>query len=99
MDTSKDLDSVLSHVETLKRQLLAKENELEVAKMREEEARRRAEQLNNMNQKLTTPKREAMKQELDGKVRDWIKDMDSKMVPEPLKEEFLNWQQLRAVRR
>lgn len=90
MDTSKDLGSVLSHVETLQKQLLAKENELKDAKMREEEARRQAEQLNNMNQKLTEAKREAMKQEFNGKVRDWIKDMDSKMVPEPLKEEFLN---------
>lgn len=81
---------MLSHVETLQKQLLAKENELKEAKLREEEARRQAEQLNSVNQKLTEAKREAMKQEFNDKVRDWIKDMDSKMVPDSLKEEFLN---------
>jgi hypothetical protein len=88
--TTKDLGSVLSHVETLQKQLLAKETELREAKQREEDAKRQAEQLNNINQKLTEGKREAMKQEFNGKVRDWIKDMDSKLVPEPLKEEFLS---------
>jgi hypothetical protein len=87
---SKDLGSVLSHVETLQKQLIARENELKESKQREEEARRQAEQLNNVNMKLTEAKREAMKQEFNGKVRDWIKDMDSKMVPDTLKEEFLS---------
>jgi hypothetical protein len=90
MDTSKDLGSVLTHVETLQKQLLAKDIELKEAKLREDEARRQAEQLNNVNMKLTEGKREAMKQEFNGKVRDWIKDMDTKLVPDTLKEEFLN---------
>ena len=86
---SKDLGSVLSHVETLQKQLLAKENELKEVKQREEEARRQAEQLNSVNMKLTEAKREAMKEEFNGKVRDWIKSMDEKLVPDTLKEEFL----------
>lgn len=86
----KDLGSVLSHVETLQKQLMAKENELKEAKQREDEARRQAEQLNSVNMKLTEAKREAMKQEFNDKVRDWIKDMDTKMVPDTLKEEFLS---------
>jgi hypothetical protein len=86
----KDLGSVLSHVETLQKQLMAKDNELKEAKQREDEARRQAEQLNSVNMKLTEAKREAMKQEFNDKVRDWIKDMDTKMVPDTLKEEFLS---------
>ncbi len=81
---------MLSHVEALQKQLLAKDNELKEVKLREEEARRQTEQLTNANMKLTEGKREAMKEEFNGKVRDWIKDMDSKMVPDTLKEEFLN---------
>jgi hypothetical protein len=81
---------VLSHVETLQKQLMAKDNELKEAKQREDEARRQAEQLNSVNMKLTEAKREAMKQEFNDKVRDWIKDMDTKMVPDTLKEEFLS---------
>ena len=86
----RDLGSVLSHVETLQKQLLAKDNELKEVKLREEEARRHADQLSSVNMKLTEGKREAMKEEFNGKVRDWIKDMDIKMVPDSLKEEFLN---------
>ena len=85
----KDLGSVLSHVETLQKQLLLKESELKEVKLREEEARRQAEQLNSVNMKLTEAKREAMKEEFNGKVRDWIKSMDEKLVPDTLKEEFL----------
>ena len=91
MDTSstKDLGSVLSHVETLQKQLATRELELREAKQKEEEARRQVEQLNTVNSKLTEAKRESMKQEFNNKVRGWIKDMDDKLVPEPLKEEFL----------
>jgi hypothetical protein len=91
MDSStKDLGSVLSHVEQLQKQLLAKDNELKEAKQREEDARRQADMLNSTNMKLTEAKRESMKEEFNGKVRDWIKDMDTKMVPDSLKEEFLS---------
>ena len=91
MDSStKDLGSVLSHVEQLQKQLIAKDSELKEVKMREEEARRQADMLSSTNQKLTEAKREAMKEEFNSKVRDWIKDMDTKMVPDTLKEEFLN---------
>ena len=90
LTTAKDLGSVLSHVEQLQKQLLAKENEVKEARQREEDARRQAELLTNTNQKLTEAKREAMKEEFNSKVRDWIKDMDSKMVPDTLKEEFLS---------
>ena len=88
--TTKDLGSVLSHVEQLQKQLLAKENEIKEARQREEESRRQTELLTNTNQKLTEAKREAMKEEFNSKVRDWIKDMDTKMVPDTLKEEFLS---------
>ena len=90
MDSSpKDIGSVLSHIEQLQKQLAAKETELRESKQREEEAKRQAESLNNTNLKLTEAKREAMKEEFNGKVRDWIKDMDEKLVPDTLKEEFL----------
>ena len=64
--------------------------EAEEERVREEEARQQASQLSIMNSKLTEAKREAMKEEFNGKVREWIKDLDTKQVPEPLKEEFLN---------
>lgn len=87
--SSKDLGSVLSHVEQLQKQLAAKEAELKETKQREDEVRQQVNQLNQTNLKLTEAKREAMKEEFNTKVRDWIKDMDSKMVPDTLKEEFL----------
>lgn len=89
MDASKDMGSVLSHVETLQKQLALREEELRQAKQKEEEARRQVEQLNTVNSKLTETKREAMKQEFNSKVRDWIKGMDETQVPETLKQEFL----------
>ena len=90
MDASKDLSSVLAHVESLQKQLAMKEAEIKESKQREEEARQQANQLSSMNSKLTEAKREAMKEDFNSKVREWIKDLDSKQVPEPLKEEFLN---------
>ena len=92
MDASKDLSSVLAHVESLQKQLAMKEAEIKESRQREEEARQQANlnQLSSMNSKLTEAKREAMKEDFNSKVREWIKDLDSKQVPEPLKEEFLN---------
>ena len=79
MDSSaKDIGSVLSHVEQLQKQLAAEEIELNKSKQREEEAKRQADALNSTNLKLTEAKRQAMKKEFNGKVRNWIKDMDSK---------------------
>ena len=88
--SNKDLSSVLSHVETLQKQLVARETELKESRQREEEARKQAEQLSSINSKLSEAKREEMQQDFNSKVREWIKDLDSKQVPEPLKEEFLN---------
>jgi hypothetical protein len=93
MDASngnKDFSSVLAHVESLQKQLAMKEAEVKECKLREEEARQQANQLSSMNSKLTEAKREAMKEDFNSKVREWIKDLDSKQVPEPLKEEFLS---------
>ena len=88
--TNKDLASVLAHVEALQKQLVTKEAELRDSKLKEDEARRQAEQLSNINSKLSEAKREAMKQDFNGKVREWIKDLDSKQVPDTLKDEFLS---------
>ena len=87
--TPKDIGSVLTHIEQLQKQLAAKEAELRESKQREEEAKRQAESLNNTNLKLTEAKRESMKEEFNGKVRDWVKSLDDKLVPDTLKEEFL----------
>ena len=86
----KDLSSVLAHVETLQKQLAARESELRESRQKEDEARKQAENLSNINSKLSEAKREAMKQEFNGKVREWVRDLDSKQVPDPLKEEFLS---------
>ena len=69
---------MLSHVEQLQKQLAAEEIELNKSKQREEEAKRQADALNSTNLKLTEAKCKAMKEEFNGKVRNWIKDMDSK---------------------
>lgn len=69
---------MLSHVEQLQKQLAAEEIELNKSKQREEETKRQADALNSTNLKLTEAKRKAMKEEFNGKVRNWIKDMDSK---------------------
>ena len=61
MDASKDLSSVLAHVESLQKQLAMKEAEIKESRQREEEARQQANQLSSMNSKLTEAKREAMK--------------------------------------
>ena len=84
-----DMSSLLSHVETMRKELAAKEELIREAKQREENARRQVEQLSSVNSRLTEAKRAAMKEEYDSKVRDWVKDLDSKLVPEPLKQEFL----------
>lgn len=84
-----DLGSVLSQVETLQKQLMSKEAEVKEARMREEEARRKAEELNSLNSKLTEAKREAMQEDFNSKIRSWITGLDEKAVPDPLKKEFL----------
>ena len=86
----KDLASVLTHVEALQKQLAAKESELKESRNREEEARKQAEHLSSVNSKLSEAKREAMQADFNSKVREWIKDLDSKQVPDTLKEEFLS---------
>ena len=88
-NTNKDLGSVLSHVDTLQKQLAAKEAELKDAKQKEEEARQQAAQLSAVNSKLTEAKREAMKEDFNNKVRDWVRGLDPKQVPDTLKDEFL----------
>ena len=97
MDTSsntqqgKDLNSIMSQVENLQRQLATQAAELKDTKDREEAARRQVEQLNEVNSKLTEAKREAMKQDFNNVVQGWIRrSMDPKQVPDSLKEEFLN---------
>jgi predicted nuclease with TOPRIM domain len=90
MDSSKDLSSVLKHVETLQSQLAAKESELKEARDKEEAARARVAQLSEVNSKLSEAKREQMRNDFNERVRAWVRDMDSKQVPDDLKEEFLN---------
>ena len=86
---NKDLGSVLSHVEALQKQLAAKEAELAEAKRKEDEAKQQAAQLSAVNSKLTEAKREAMKEDFNNKVRDWVRGLDPKQVPDTLKDEFL----------
>jgi len=88
-NANKDLGSVLAHVETLQKQLAAKEAELNSTKQKEEEARQQAAQLSAINSKLTESKREAMKEDFNSKVRDWVRGLDPKQVPDTLKDEFL----------
>ena len=97
MDTSsntqqgKDLNSIMSQVENLQRQLATQATELKDTKDQEEAARRQVEQLNEVNSKLTEAKREAMKQDFNNVVQGWIRrSMDPKQVPDSLKEESLN---------
>lgn len=89
-NTTKDLGSVLSHIENLQKQLAAKDAELKETKHKEEEARMQAEKLSNINTKLTEAKREAMKEDFNNNVRRWVGSLDPKQVPDALKEEFLN---------
>jgi predicted nuclease with TOPRIM domain len=87
---NKDLSSVLAHIESLQKQLVEKTTELGEVKQREESARNQVAQLNDLNAKLTEAKREAMREEFNNKVRGWIQSLDSKEVPDVVKEEFLN---------
>lgn len=89
-NANKDLGSVLAHIESLQKQLAVKDAELKETKQKEEEARQQVMQLNTVNSRLTEAKREAMKEDFNNKVRDWVKSLDAKQVPEPLKDEFLN---------
>ena len=89
-NTGKDLNSIMSQVENLQRQLATQGAELKEAKDREENARKQVEQLNEVNSKLTEAKREAMKQDFNNVVQGWVRSLDSKQVPDTLKEEFLS---------
>ena len=86
----KDLSSVLAHIETLQKQLAEKTAELTDVKQREESARTKVEQLNELNAKLTEAKREAMREDFNNKVRGWIQGLDPKQVPDAVKQEFLD---------
>lgn len=87
---SKDLNSIMSQVENLQRQLAAQAAELKETREREESARKQVEQLNEMNSRLTEAKREAMKQDFNNVVQGWVRSLDSKQVPDSLKDEFLS---------
>ena len=87
---NKDIGSVLAHIETLQKQLAAKESELNETRKREDEAKQQVAQLSSVNSRLTESKREAMKEDFNNKVRDWVKSLDDKQVPDSLKDEFLN---------
>lgn len=89
-NSNKDLNSIMSQVENLQKQLAAQANELKETREREEVARRQVEQLNEVNSKLTEAKREAMKQDFNNVVQGWVRSLDSKQVPDSLKEEFLS---------
>ena len=86
----RDLSSVLAHIETLQKQLAEKNNELSEVRQREEAAKKQVAHLNDLNEKLSEAKREAMKEDFNNKVRGWIQSMDSKEVPDGVKQEFLD---------
>ena len=87
---NKDLSSVLVHIESLQKQLAEKNTELGEVRQREEAAKNQVAQLNDLNTKLSAAKREAMREDFNNKVRGWIQSLDSKQVPDAVKEEFLN---------
>ena len=87
---NKDLSSVLVHIESLQKQLADKNAELGEVRQREEAAKNQVAQLNDLNTKLSAAKREAMREDFNNKVRGWIQSLDSKQVPDAVKEEFLN---------
>ena len=87
---SKDMGSVLTHIEILQKQLAEKNVELSETKQREEAARNQNVQLNALNEKLSEAKREAMREDFNNKVRGWVQEFDPKQVPEVIKTEFLN---------
>ena len=89
-NNSKDLNSIMTQVENLQRQLASQATELKDTRDREEAARKQVDQLNEVNSKLTEAKREAMKQDFNNVVQGWVRSLDSKQVPDTLKEEFLN---------
>ena len=89
-NNSKDLNSIMTQVENLQRQLASQAAELKDTRDREEAARKQVDQLNEVNSKLTEAKREAMKQDFNNVVQGWVRSLDSKQVPDTLKEEFLN---------
>jgi DNA repair exonuclease SbcCD ATPase subunit len=86
----KDLSSVLSHIEALQKQLAEKNTELGEVRQREEAAKNQVAQLNDLNEKLSEAKREAMREDFNNKVRGWIQSLDSKEVPDGIKQEFLD---------
>ena len=86
---TKDLSSVLVHIESLQKQLAERTSELGEVRQREEAAKNQVVQLNDLNTKLSAAKREAMREDFNNKVRGWIQGLDSKEVPDAVKNEFL----------
>jgi small-conductance mechanosensitive channel len=87
---TKDLASLLAHVETLQRQLSSQSTELKTSREQEESARSQLKQLEDINNKLSESKREDMRAKLQEHIQGWVKSFDEKEVPAHLKEEFLS---------
>ena len=77
-------------VESLQKQLAQQASELKDTREREEAARRQLAELAATNDKLIEAKREAMKQDFNNLVQGWVRSLDSKQVPDGLKDEFLS---------
>ena len=86
---TKDLASLLAHVETLQRQLSQQSSELKTVKEQEDAAKAQLKSLQDLNNKLSESKREDMKQKLQEHIQGWVKSFDEKEVPAELKDEFL----------
>ena len=87
--SGKDTASLLAHMETMQRVINEKDNALKECMQREETVRGQLKQLEDTNEKLSEAKREAMKTDLNERIQGWIRALDSKQVPDALKEEFL----------
>ena len=90
METKPELSSIMQQVESLQKQLAQQASELKDTREREDAARRQLTELSAANDKLTEAKREAMKQDFNNLVQGWVRSLDSKQVPDLLKDEFLS---------
>ena len=90
VNTKPELSSIMQQVESLQKQLAQQASELKETRDREETARRQLTELSAANDKLTEAKREAMKQDFNNLVQGWVRSLDSKQVPDLLKDEFLS---------
>ena len=90
METKPELSSIMQQVESLQKQLAQQAFELKETREREDAARRQMTELSATNDKLTEAKREAMKQDFNNLVQGWVRSLDSKQVPDLLKDEFLS---------